>query len=108
MLTSMRVGLRHDHLYLSHWHKRQKAKKEKKEDGEKAESAEEGEDVYYGRRVIPPTGWEEVSGQGCVGDDEPFEPHSYIDENGDDPDQGRVLTDLAEPEELRADPLQEL
>lgn len=99
----MGVGLRRDHLQFGHRKQRKEADEEKEEDGEEAEGAEEREDIHDRRAVVTPAGRQVVVGERGDGDHEALEPHADVDEEADDPDEGMVLADLLEPEELRGD-----
>ena len=99
----MRIGGRHDRFDLGHRHEWKKAQEEQKEHREKSERSEKGKDVNHRGRVVSPAGRKKVAGQGGVCYDESLEPHSNVNENGDDPYQWNVFADFLKPEELRAD-----
>ncbi len=103
MLTPMRIGLRHHRLDLSQRHERKKSKEEKEQHGKEAEGAEKCKDVDDGGRIISPTGWKKISGKSGIRDDEPLKPHADVDEDGYDPDERRVFTNLPKPKKLRTD-----
>ena len=79
----------------------EKVKEKKKEHREEPECAKEGENIDNGWRIVTPAGGKKIAWQGRVGDDEALEPHSDVNEDGNDPYERCVLSNGLEPEQLR-------
>src|SRR5436305_12610942 len=97
----MRISGGDDRFDFRHRHDRKEADEKEEQHGEDTKRSEEREDLDDRRRIVAPARRKEVARQRGHDDHEALEPHAYVDEQAEDPDEGGVFADGFEPEELR-------
>src|ERR1700733_10434499 len=76
---------------------------DEKEDQQTKESKRPGvcRPVPPGRDVYAPRGWKEVAMQAGDNDHKALQPHTHVDDDGNDPHQSEVAAHFAAPQRLR-------